>query len=458
MSVLAIELNDAGIVTATTAGWREEGPGYALLDPEGLLLGEEARSQARLRPRRVNTRYWAQLDTEALPRPEAYARSHADLACAQLAAIWQARPGGAKQALFVVPACMPRDALGLLLGIAAELEIPVAGMVDSAVAASTARAPGRTIVHLDVHLHAAMLTRIEQGADLERGEIALLPAAGVQALEDAWAARVAGAFVGQTRFDPLHSAAAEQALHNALREWLAALGPEDEVRAELDLQGRPLAARLDPSLVMEAAAEPYRGLASRIEGWRRPGAPVLLQLTRRAAALPGLARFLEALPGIEVRPLPAEAPARGALARLDAFAPGEGGAVRFVTRLPPLETLEAPGAPAAPAGRPDDPGRPTHLLLGGEAVPVGTGGRVVGLAPPGERPSLALPGPAGGVSRVHFSLQLVDGRVVLEDHSRYGTFVNEARVDGRVALAAGDRVRVGAPGIVLQAIRVREAS
>jgi pSer/pThr/pTyr-binding forkhead associated (FHA) protein len=38
---------------------------------------------------------------------------------------------------------------------------------------------------------------------------------------------------------------------------------------------------------------------------------------------------------------------------------------------------------------------------------------------------------------------------VVEDLSTWGTFVNGERVAGRAVLAAGDRVRVGSPGIEL---------
>ncbi len=35
---------------------------------------------------------------------------------------------------------------------------------------------------------------------------------------------------------------------------------------------------------------------------------------------------------------------------------------------------------------------------------------------------------------------------MLEDLSKYGTFLNGERVVGRVVVAPGDRVRVGSPG------------
>jgi pSer/pThr/pTyr-binding forkhead associated (FHA) protein len=40
------------------------------------------------------------------------------------------------------------------------------------------------------------------------------------------------------------------------------------------------------------------------------------------------------------------------------------------------------------------------------------------------------------------------------DHSTYGTFVNDERVGGRLALRVGDVLRLGAPGVTLELIRV----
>ena len=41
---------------------------------------------------------------------------------------------------------------------------------------------------------------------------------------------------------------------------------------------------------------------------------------------------------------------------------------------------------------------------------------------------------------------------VVQDRSRYGTFVNGERVAGSAALAAGDRLRIGTPGVVLDLV------
>ena len=42
----------------------------------------------------------------------------------------------------------------------------------------------------------------------------------------------------------------------------------------------------------------------------------------------------------------------------------------------------------------------------------------------------------------------------LEDASRHGTFLNGERVEGEMRLGAGDRLRVGAPGVEVQLIVV----
>jgi pSer/pThr/pTyr-binding forkhead associated (FHA) protein len=55
---------------------------------------------------------------------------------------------------------------------------------------------------------------------------------------------------------------------------------------------------------------------------------------------------------------------------------------------------------------------------------------------------------------VHCRLLLRDGIAYIEDLSSYGSFVNEQRVHGQAELKRGDRVRLGAPGIILEIIQL----
>jgi hypothetical protein len=153
--------------------------------------------------------------------------------------------------------------------------------------------------------------------------------------------------------------------------------------------------------------------------------------------------------------VPEQAAAAGALREREALRPGEEG-LRFVTRLPRREPspedrsvgggaiIRPPAAEPAPA--PVLAGRPTHLLLGPLARALTANPLVVGTAPPEDGRGLRLDGETAGISRAHCRLFEAGGEVVLEDLSKYGTFLNGERVVGRVVVAPGDRVRVGSPG------------
>jgi pSer/pThr/pTyr-binding forkhead associated (FHA) protein len=93
------------------------------------------------------------------------------------------------------------------------------------------------------------------------------------------------------------------------------------------------------------------------------------------------------------------------------------------------------------------------VLHDGRAHPISLRPLVLGAASGDER-TLQLPAGTPGLSRRHCTLALLDGAVQVEDHSTYGTFVNDERVTGRLALAVGDRLRLGAPGVTLELIRV----
>lgn len=47
-----------------------------------------------------------------------------------------------------------------------------------------------------------------------------------------------------------------------------------------------------------------------------------------------------------------------------------------------------------------------------------------------------------------------DGNATVVDHSRHGTWLNDERVVGRAPLRAGDRLRIGSPGVAIDLIAV----
>jgi pSer/pThr/pTyr-binding forkhead associated (FHA) protein len=81
---------------------------------------------------------------------------------------------------------------------------------------------------------------------------------------------------------------------------------------------------------------------------------------------------------------------------------------------------------------------------------------VLGTAPPEGGRALRLAGETAGISRAHCRLFETGGAVVLEDLSSWGTYVNGERVAGRAVVEAGDRIRMGSPGIELLLVSAAE--
>ena len=128
------------------------------------------------------------------------------------------------------------------------------------------------------------------------------------------------------------------------------------------------------------------------------------------------------------------------------------GAVRHLTQLPVFATP----APAGLAERAEVRGAAdvtpaTHFVYRGRAVAIDAEGIVLGREP-GEGAVLQLPEGIAGLSRRHCTLRRTGTETVLVDHSRYGTFVDGQRVNGRTLLAAGSLLRLGTPGVELPLI------
>ena len=98
-------------------------------------------------------------------------------------------------------------------------------------------------------------------------------------------------------------------------------------------------------------------------------------------------------------------------------------------------------------------GQPTHVLYQSVAYPITDEAIVLGSQAAGDGRWIDLDASSPGVSRRHCSVVRRDGRSLLEDHSRYGTFLNGHRIDGSTVLQSGDVIRLGTPGVELQLIR-----
>jgi len=452
MATIGLELVDAALVAVRDGARAAASPGVALLDPQGLLVGEAAAAAARLKPMLAVDRFWADLATDSLVKSAGKAVSHADLAHAHLSLLWNSigRPGD--QVVLAVPGTMRLHQVGLALGIASSIAMPVAGVVDTAVAACADLAARASVLHLDVQLHQAVLTEMQGTSLLRRGRVEIAPRAGLKAMHSAWAQLISEAMVRRTRFDPLHQAASEQQLYQRLPGWLAALANQDAIDVAIETETGSFSATLRSEQFALAAEAYYAQLIELVHAGRRAGESVTLMLSSRATALPALRERFAALRDLELVTLPDTAPAAGAAAHVDEIGPAD---------PPALATALQRRHPAAAAGRASrrpDSACPTHVILDGRAHVIDERPLMIGLGDgdaafvAGRR--LVLSGPSAGISRSHCTLLRRDGIVIARDHSRFGSFVNGERVDGEAVLSAGDRLRLGTPGVVLELVAV----
>jgi hypothetical protein len=455
MAAAAIEIHDAGLVAIREGGAApsEGSPGYALFDGGTLLTGRAARRLARQKPRATHTKFWDPLDLSPLPRPFPPKFSRADLAHAQLNAVYRELGAGVDEVLLLVPGWFSSEELGLLLGIANASEIPVAAMVDLALAAALA-AESESVIYLDIHLHRVAGARVGRDASVERSAVASSDGAGLVPLENAWAALLAQKFLRETRFDPLHAAASEQALYDRMPGLLDALRDEEEAELEIETGGKTHSIGVSREEIVRAALPYYRKLAGIAESFGLAGGGKdQLLLSPPLAALPGIVELLARDVSGNSVSLPPGAAALSALAyrdRLPRRKRSEG--LSFVTRWPLRAEEEAPTPPLA---GPPSTGTPTHVLYRGVAHAIDPPPFLIGVAIPDGHRGLNLSEETGGISRHHVSLHRAQGRLLVEDHSRYGTYLNGERVEREAKVRAGDKLRLGTPGVEVQLIEVK---
>ncbi|TNF75781.1 MAG: FHA domain-containing protein [Acidobacteria bacterium] len=468
--MIAIELIDVGIAAFDDSGLvLPPDPGYALIEGEELLTGHAALGHGRLKPRRVHHRFWDELDTTPLPRPFPRGLNRADLAHAHLSRIWTTipnRPTSAQEGrdgarlILAVPGCFSADQLSLILGIAKACEMPVVGMVDSGVAASAHGYPGPRLLHLDLLLHRVVLTEMsQQDGEVVRRRVETIEEAGLVELLDLWAKQIADLFIHETRFDPLHSATTEQSLYDHLPETLARLRRADSTLLLMEVGGKEKSVELGHRQLVAATDRIYQSILQLVRSAAEAGPAATLLLSHRITQLPGLEQQLVDAVGTAMVTLSAGAAAAGALEHRRLIA-SETEEIPFVTRLPAIATIEA-ASPAVDEDTEESPSgpterRPTHVVHEGFAYPITEQLLALGTELPEGSRGIEILDMTEGVSPTHCSIFLSEGRVLVEDHSTDGTYLNDEMVEGTATLETGDRLRLGSPGVELQLIAVEE--
>jgi hypothetical protein len=349
MAALALEVNDAGLLALREGQPRPEpeSPSIALFENDEVLTGRAAASRAFLRPRAVHDTYFDSLDTDPLPRPFPAGVRRADLGYVHLVSLVEGLPERPDEAVLAVPGFWTAPHLGLLLGVSRAAGLPVTGLVDSAVAAASLVGGHGDLLHVDLTRHRAVVTALSTDGEVERTAVAATEGLGQHAFEERVVGDIARRFVVETRFDPLHSGEAEQALHDALPGWLFELRREEACPASLTAGGREHRIQLARADLTDAVSDLLRSLLVQVRSFLDANVTRLL-VSARVSRFPGAVEQLRKTTGLDVLELPADTTVSATLRNRDHLR-HPGPALPFVTRLPfreakaPHPLLVAPG-------------------------------------------------------------------------------------------------------------------
>ena len=464
MGLIGLEINDSGILAAGGSspklldleGQAQESPGFALPHKKKLLVGRTAESKAHLFPHQILNHFWDLLNTEPLEQTgKHFPLNHAEIVFRHLALIWQQLQSHGSEIVMAVPSFYDREHLGLILGIAQELGMPVKGFVPLSLAASSHVCPEKMLLYLDIHLHRIEVIHLDQGENLTLRDSMTTAETGLHHLYRKMVDMIAQQFVRTTRFDPFHQAASEQELYDRLPGILSHFQHNSSMVFEIAGGSAPYSITLERDSIIRTAEPVYSEmlrLIKRMQHKRGKGRTSLaLQLSQRLSRLPGCKAMLATLKDVQVIDLARGAAAMGVPQIWNQLAAqGNNEEISFFTSRPWQRQQQTddhwPSAEKAAQTR------PTHLLYRSIAYPLTEKPLTIGCAQDSERNDITISGGTAGVSPKHCTIALKGGETVLSNVSDQGTFVDEKRVNGSVTLKLGQTIRVGTPGEQLQLI------
>lgn len=460
MKPLAIELDDRAFSLARDGQVLSSAPS-AMFDTAGkTLVGADAWKALRSRPMAVSTRHLGAVLTQRGLTPRAE-----PIVAQQLKTLFTHHPILAGEHLWIAsPARSETVGLGAFFGVTRHLSLPVGGFIDAAAVTVAALGLERNAIVLELGLHHAAATAVDSDAgQARRRRTVFAERAGFIELHQMWLDLVSTTMVKRTRFDPLHDAVTEQQLFDALPSLAREAATNGNTTAVVSKGNERFEVALTRDQFAQTADVVFRVIIGLIHQLRPAGAPVTIALPAPVVDLPGLREQLEQFVGCELVVVP-DGFAACATSLLDLPEnPGAEETVRLLRRLPLKSQMQSKLSEAVSreflGKRRSGGAPPSHVLFDGRAYSLSAGPLVVGRTnASAPYRSITLSDGLAGVSRRHCTFAHDGAELVLLDHSTFGTFVNGERVHERVRVHAGERVRLGEPGVELSLIAVGDSA
>jgi hypothetical protein len=436
LSLGIFDISDTGIQVSVGDNPVILSPGYAVLDGDNLLLGDEAIRNARLLPRWTNNRFWDQLNLDPLANGSERIRHHADLAFAHLDELWHDVKNQVDEVILSVPGSYDKQKLGLLLGMTKECGIPVRGVVDAATAAVSEQQPYRCVLHLDVQLHRIVLTELERGIQLRRIENTTVTEIGLYTLMDRWAHTIAQQFIHTNRFDPMHQAESEQVLFDHLAKWIENCNANSSNTFELPLGDITHSVSISGDQLLKACTEIYPQIVQQLRTRSAGEERVQLCISHRFRGFPGLLDSLALLDNCDIVLLEQHAVSKGILKHLTDIR-SEGDSLTHITTLPSDERTLSRPLSVVPAAATETM-YATHILHGNRALPIDDALKLDSHFSDGV-----------DADEPQCTIYRRDRAVFLDNHSSAGTLINGEAVKVQTELKPGDEIQLGTEKLIL---------
>lgn len=473
MATIGIELCDAGFRAAVSepAGPRllditdrngaTQWPGFAFQDGPNLVFGRTAEDMWFVHPRRVVHTFWSKLARDSSSTLNVAGRppSFSELAFFFLREFTQrlgATAGSIDKIVLAVPSAYLKDTatedekIGLLLGMASELKLPVAGFVDMACAAmcdprAPSFNPALPIIVVDVHFEGADLTLLSTDDSLERKQFLHLPNSGYAQLLKHLTSTMGNRFLRHTAFDILEDGRVEQTFFNQTKEFLQSGAAEHRYQINTATRNYEMVAKHEhlAAGAQGFAATLVQGLQTFVDQTTHAPGLCTVALSARTASLPGLESKLRSAGFARLLRLPAGAAAAGA-ARIGASrlsVPADIADIPVEVSVPLSETRRIATTSwevrLKKSHHIDPRPAPSHAILDGLGSGIGSNGHFT-IGTTGAHIDLVLPDDFNAAGDCTVSLEREGGRL---------WFVDAApTADGtpapRVPVEAGDRLTI----------------
>ena len=494
MSTIGIELCDEGVLAANVENrtplipleeTRLASPAFVRFNGREFRAGQEVEDICRIHPKFFTDDCWDQLSLRTSDLMASGKTPHySELAYHHFRTIWErlnATGNPIDRVVLAVPGYYllgefgDEEKVGLLLGMIADLQIPLAGIIDMAVASlagergAALESAGR-VLHLDIHQHATLITVLNCSDKVSREEIIRIPNTGYSEILGDLIPKLANQFLSKTAFDIHHAAETEQSFYNQTRGLLHRLKIQTEGTLELVRLRRPrkmLVSRDALARHLAQIIEKIQRQVLRVAHTQIAGAsPVTLLMTERTARIPGLKESLAHTGKFAVSELEEGVAALGAsrfgLSRTvitdledapltischnsDLGLAGPSSSSALARPEPQIADGEAKQAGAqVPAAELESSTQPaTHLVWRGMAHRLNEQDFWIGSDLPEGQHGLSLPDGSASLSKHHCSIRRDNRHTIITLEGNSGAWLNDDRITGHTAVKPGDQLVLG---------------